>query len=106
MKPDKRLYDSTRWRKERKAYLADNPLCIMCDRQGRTTPATVVDHVVPHSGDEVLFWDRSNWQPLCVSCHSGIKRRQEHKGFSSAADVDGLPIDHDHPWNQAGRGWG
>lgn len=31
--------------------------------------ATVVDHIIPHRGDQKLFWDRSNWQALCKSCH-------------------------------------
>jgi len=34
-----------------------------------TTAATVVDHVTPHKGDKVLFWDRLNWQALCKRCH-------------------------------------
>jgi len=46
-----------------------------------------------------LFWDESNWQPLCASCHSGIKRIQDHNGFSQAAGIDGQPIDPGHPWN-------
>jgi hypothetical protein len=29
----------------------------------------LVDHVVPHRGDQVLFWESSNWQTLCRSCH-------------------------------------
>ena len=33
------------------------------------TPATVVDHVIPHRGNKQLFWDEKNWQPLCKSCH-------------------------------------
>ena len=33
------------------------------------TPATVVDHVIPHRGDRKLFWDEQNWQPLCKECH-------------------------------------
>ena len=34
-------------------------------RQGALVSATVVDHVVPHRGDPVLFWDESNWQSQC-----------------------------------------
>ena len=30
---------------------------------------TVVDHIRPHRGDPVLFWDEKNWQSLCKSCH-------------------------------------
>ncbi|MEO4040348.1 HNH endonuclease signature motif containing protein [Hoeflea sp. CAU 1731] len=42
-------------------------------------PAKVVDHIIPHKGDRKLFWDRSNWQPLCTPCHSSKKQRQEAK---------------------------
>ena len=38
-------------------------------KYGMLTPATVVDHVIPHRGDQKLFWDEDNWQALCKSCH-------------------------------------
>ena len=46
-----------------------HPLCVECKKQGKLTQATVVDHIVPHRGDQKLFWDESNWQPLCKPCH-------------------------------------
>ena len=58
-----------RWQLVRKAYLHSHPLCVLCQAVGRLTPATVVDHIVPHRGDPILFWDESNWQALCKSCH-------------------------------------
>lgn len=69
-----RGYDNA-WERESKAYLAIHPRCVVCGK-----PATVVDHVVPHKGDKRLFWDRSNWQPLCASCH-GRKTASEDGGF-------------------------
>ena len=42
----------------------------LCDQFERTTPATLVDHVIPHRGNEALFWDESNWQSMCDACHS------------------------------------
>ena len=57
------------WQRARKSYLESHPLCAQCARNGRYTKATVVDHIIPHRGDETLFWDRSNWQPLCKRCH-------------------------------------
>jgi 5-methylcytosine-specific restriction endonuclease McrA len=33
-------------------------------------PAVEVDHVKPHKGSATLFWNWSNWQALCTSCHS------------------------------------
>lgn len=71
---------SGHWRKARRAYLLENPLCVHCLKRGKRTPANEVDHITPHEGDMTLFWDESNWQALCKPCHSRktlgeIKRR-------------------------------
>lgn len=63
-----RGYDS-RWRAARKRYLRNVPLCVQCQQQGKLKPATVVDHIIPHRGNETLFWEESNWQALCKPCH-------------------------------------
>lgn len=68
-----RGYD-TKWQQARAGFLAKHPTCARCGR-----PATVVDHVTPHRGDRKLFWDRANWQPLCTSCHSSTKQREERR---------------------------
>ncbi|WP_342664986.1 HNH endonuclease [Shimazuella kribbensis] len=41
-----------------------------CERNGRVVPATVVDHITPHKGDRELFWDSTNWQSMCSTCHN------------------------------------
>lgn len=64
------------WDKARKAFLARNPRCARCGAQ-----ACVVDHKTPHRGDPGLFWDKSNWQPLCTTCHSGAKQREERRSI-------------------------
>ncbi|WP_305954200.1 HNH endonuclease signature motif containing protein [Paenibacillus sp. FSL H8-0259] len=61
-------------------YLENNPVCVMCLAAGTVEAATVVDHIIPHKGDDKLFWRRSNWQPLCASCH-GEKTVKEDGGF-------------------------
>lgn len=66
-----------RWQKAREQYLLDNPLCVYCARHGRTAAASVVDHVVPHRGDQDLFWDQGNWQALCKPCHDSVKQAEE-----------------------------
>lgn len=66
---------TTAWDKEAKAFLAAFGQCTSCG-----APATVVDHVTPHKGDQRLFWDRRNWQPLCASCH-GRKTVRHDGGF-------------------------
>lgn len=64
----KRGYSSW-WQRESKAFLKEYPLCEECKRNGKYTQATVVDHVVPHRGNDKLFRDKSNWQSLCKQCH-------------------------------------
>lgn len=95
----KRGYDA-RWRKARAEWLRVHPLCSACAQQGINTLARVVDHIVPHNGDSTLFWDSNNWQSLCYSCHSGIKRVAEHHGYSQSVNKDGVPTDPNHPWNR------
>lgn len=61
----------TRWQNASRAYLVSHPLCVKCLAKSppQYTKATVVDHIKPHRGDQTLFWDRDNWQPLCKACH-------------------------------------
>lgn len=75
----KRGYGS-RWQKARDGFLRAHPLCAEHDRRGMVVPATVVDHIIPHKGDMVLFWDSSNWQSLCKPCHDE-KTAREDGGF-------------------------
>lgn len=59
-----RGYNSA-WNKARVTFLKTHPICACCGK-----PATEVDHIVPHKGDQKLFWNTQNWQPLCHECHS------------------------------------
>ena len=68
-RPAARRGYGSRWQKASKVYLRSHPLCVECMKLGRYTKATVVDHIVPHRGDQKLFWDQSNWQALCKTCH-------------------------------------
>ena len=87
------------WQKARAGYLRSHPLCVYCLRDpayvairdmapstailrcaelGLAAPmASVVDHIEPHRGDQVLFWNQSNWQSLCSTHHSADKQREE-----------------------------
>lgn len=72
-----------KWQKYRKSFLKANPLCAECITKGQVTAATVVDHITPHRGDQVLFWDTANHQPLCKRCHdqkTALETRGESKG--------------------------
>jgi len=63
---------NSKWRTASKAFLRRFPMCAMCHGE-----ATQVDHIKPHKGDRALFWDQTNWQPLCTTCHAKHKQRQE-----------------------------
>jgi 5-methylcytosine-specific restriction endonuclease McrA len=64
------ILTSSRWRdKVRQAYFAENPFCIHCPSH-LYTQATDIDHIKPWRFYPELFWDQSNWQSLCHSCHS------------------------------------
>lgn len=55
------------WQRLRMIVLGNQPLCVECERQGRTTLATHVDHILPKAkgGTDRL----SNLQSLCEPCH-------------------------------------
>ncbi len=82
---------NARWQKARATYLQRNPLCVMCQKEGRVTPATVIDHRIPHKGDQQLFWDTGNWQALCKPHHDRDKQREERGRFQTVGE-DGWPI--------------
>jgi 5-methylcytosine-specific restriction enzyme A len=97
-----RLY-SYRWQKRSKAFLARHPLCQcpLCDEgRSRVRAASVVDHRVPHKGDERLFWDESNWQAMAKECHDSYKQSLEKSGHMKGCDANGRPLDRSHWWNQ------
>lgn len=71
------LYNCTRWRKSREVWLANNPMCVECGRNGIARGGNQLDHIIPHNGDLLLFWSADNWQTLCVECHGRKTRRGE-----------------------------
>lgn len=66
------------WSKYSKQRLKEHPLCVYCKRRGRVAPARVTDHIKPHKGDPVRFWDPNNHQSLCMPCHGKEKQLEEH----------------------------
>ena len=57
------------WDKRRLHVLRrDGYLCQQCYRQGRPTPATQVDHIVPKSQDGTDDYD--NLEAICTPCHA------------------------------------
>jgi hypothetical protein len=53
--------------------------------------ADMVDHRVAHKGDPVLFWSRSNWQPMNRRCNSR-KAASREGGFGNPVRQAGTEI--------------
>jgi 5-methylcytosine-specific restriction protein A len=97
------LYSTPRWRAMRAAQLAEFPLCWYCEQAGRTTAADTVDHVIPHRGDEALFWDQLNLRSACPTCHNAAGHQRDLYGYTPGAGLDGEPLDPGHPWARGAR---
>jgi 5-methylcytosine-specific restriction protein A len=89
-------YGTERWRRRSILQLREHPLCAMCLKRGRVTPAKVADHIVPHNGDRNAFLIGA-LQSLCKSCHDSDKRIVEIRGYSPEIGPDGWPTDPSHP---------
>lgn len=71
-------YNTSRWRKYRKYFLMQHPICVDCKKNGQLVPSSVVDHIIPVScGGN--FWDKSNHQALCLSCHQSKSAKEKHQ---------------------------
>ena len=73
--PNKKFYQSKRWRNHRKLFLQLHPLCVECEKKGIIRPAKVVDHIVRINDGGDPF-DYSNLQPMCSSCHNKKSGRE------------------------------
>jgi len=74
------LLNSKRWKQLRKWKLEQNPLCELCEREGKVVSAIDVHHITPvESGRTVeemeqLCFNANNLQALCISCHVKVHR--------------------------------
>lgn len=64
-----KLYNTARWKRIRAAELTLHPWCAECLRANIYTPATELDHIIPHRGDPARFF-AGPFQSLCHVCHS------------------------------------
>lgn len=92
-------YRTAEWRQRREAQLRAEPLCRMCRELGYTRAATVADHIVPHRGNEQLFF-YGELMSLCKLHHDSTKQRMEKSGRAPGCKADGTPLDAGHHWNK------
>lgn len=83
---------SPAWDRASRGFLAKNPLCLACLAEDIVSPARVTDHVIPHKGDRVRFWDRANWQPACAWHHDKIKQVLERLYAAGTIGPDELRL--------------
>jgi len=93
---DGRLYDRALWHRRERRQLQREPLCAMCLAEGKIVAARIADHIEPHKGDPIRFWN-GKLQSLCAHSHQSRKKFVEQRGFDNAIGADGMPIDPRHP---------
>ena len=76
---DRTQRSTSRYKKARRTFMRRNPLCAECKRQGITVAANELDHIKPVHVHPELFWDRTNWQPLCRPCHEAKTLSENRK---------------------------
>jgi 5-methylcytosine-specific restriction protein A len=78
--PWRAWYNMARWKALRLAtFLRDLYCCRRCGRVEGNTSKLVCDHIKPHRGNAVLFWDEANLQTLCKPCHDKAKQIEEQQ---------------------------
>ncbi|MDE4127248.1 HNH endonuclease [Phaeobacter gallaeciensis] len=82
--PLRRLYATKRWRDLRlEIALRDGWMCRGCavphllNEVKHHPDSLTVDHIEPHRGNLLLFWDEANLQAVCKRWHDTEKQRQE-----------------------------
>ena len=98
-------YTTQRWQRLRLAKLRDHPLCETCLEQGRLEVAVAVDHIVAVKAGGDPYPALDQLRSLCERCHNRKSRHVEQLGKKEVprvwgCDVNGMPLDPNHPWNQ------
>ncbi len=86
-KPWRNLYKTARWAAIRQVVLADQPLCVRCLAEGVVEPATVVNHVHRHGGDEIKFF-AGPFEGICKPHHDRDVQREERASQDGGRGVE------------------
>lgn len=85
-----RVYNSTQWKRLRRAFLNEFPLCAECLSRGVPKAADDVDHREPLVRRLDLAYEWANLQALCRSCHNtktAAERAQAERSVMSGAPL-------------------
>lgn len=87
-------YNSKLWRDTSKQNLMDNPLCAVCQADGRTKEAALTDHLIPiNSGGS--FLDSRNHMSMCHGHHnrkSGMERHRSPLIEATGEENELIPV--------------
>ena len=98
--PRRTWYGLALWKERRRHQLRIEPLCCLCEADGRITGATVADHHPADEGDYNKFV-LGELRSLCAACHDALQGFK-HKGYSTEIGLDGYPVDAAHPFYRSG----
>lgn len=89
--PWRKWYSLKRWAELRlRVFTRDLFTCQWqgCGFASANPSDLVADHVVPHRGDERLFWAEDNVQTLCTTCHNRLKQAEERAARATGGWVN------------------
>ena len=75
-----KLIQTKRWRELRISKLMSNPLCEVCEKEGKSTLAVEVHHIKPvesvrtQQAMEHLMYSYDNLMSICHQCHVDIHK--------------------------------
>ena len=81
-----KVYQDRRWRKLRAYKFKTNPLCELCELEGKTTQADEIHHIIPFEVNPDLAFDYDNLISVCVAHHKYLhsllmRKRINHKRY-------------------------
>lgn len=78
----RKIYNSDRWRRLRAWKFACSPLCEMCLKENKTTPAEDIHHITSFMSTDdpvqraFLAYDYDNLMSLCKKCHQAVHNKK------------------------------
>lgn len=75
---DRSIYNSTQWKNLRASYFMEHPLCEMCLKEDKVTPAIDIHHIIPFLRGKTpleqrdLAFNYNNLMALCKEHHQKI----------------------------------
>lgn len=91
------FYFTNTWKRMRKQYISEHPLCCRCEELGLVVLATLVDHIVEIEDNPELKDDYSNLQSMCHACHN-VKTGEAARERKKNAVLKGIGRDINSGW--------